>query len=245
LGYQLYDTEAIEHEAQKMGYLESVKEIDEKVPSLFHRLAGHNPALALARLTAIIYQLASRGDAVLLGRGSHILLGAFNCALNVRVVASRKTRIRNLQARGYHEELAPKAIEESGHERGAFTKLAFRVDWDNPELYDITLNMDKLNVEVAVDTVIGLARSELLQEASVDCLRSIEKLALARRAEAALLEAKLDNVSVSVTDPGCIHLSGYVWQDPDRARAEDMLKTVEGAREVENEILVIPRFPET
>ena len=41
LGYNFYDTEAIENAAQEMGFLQDIKEIDEKVPSLFERLFSH------------------------------------------------------------------------------------------------------------------------------------------------------------------------------------------------------------
>ena len=80
LGYSFYDTEAIENTAREMGFLEDVKEIDEKVPSLFQRLFSQKPEVHLDRLNSIIYELASRGNAVFLGRGSHILLRAFKCA---------------------------------------------------------------------------------------------------------------------------------------------------------------------
>ncbi len=37
LGYNFYDTEAIEEAAQEMGFLKDVKEVDEKAPPLFLR----------------------------------------------------------------------------------------------------------------------------------------------------------------------------------------------------------------
>jgi predicted RNA binding protein YcfA (HicA-like mRNA interferase family) len=85
LGYKLYDTEAIENAAREMGFLKDVRKIDEKVPSLFERLFSHRPEMHLDRLHSVIYELASRGNAVFLGRGSHILLRAFKCALHIRV----------------------------------------------------------------------------------------------------------------------------------------------------------------
>src|SRR5512136_2657895 len=153
LGYSLYDTEAIESAAREMGFLKDVKEADEKVPSLFERLFSHQPEVHLDRLQSVIYELASRGNAVFLGRGSHALLKTFKCALQIRVTASLEKRIQTLVERGFLREAAVKAIHKSDHERGAFIKFAFGLDWDNPELYDIVLNMDHLTVNLAVDTV--------------------------------------------------------------------------------------------
>ncbi len=118
LHYSLYDTEAIEITAREMGFLKDVKEVDEKMPSLFERLFSHRPEIHLDRLSAVIYELASRGNAVFLGRGSHILLRAYKCALNIRVTASVEKRIQSLAERGFDREAATKALHKSDHERG-------------------------------------------------------------------------------------------------------------------------------
>ncbi len=245
LGYNLYDTDAIEQAAREMGFLESVRDVDEKVPSLFRRLFSQKPTVQLERLSSVVYELARRGDAVFLGRGSQILLRSFNCALNVRVTASRQRRIQNLVARGYHEEAAADAVDRSDHERGAFIRFAFGVDWDDPGLYDIVLNTDKITVELAVDTVVNLARSQVIQACSVDALRSIECMALLHRAEAAVLEADLTYgqpwaISVAVPEPGHVELTGYVGSEMTRTRAEEVVRAVKGVEAVDNRIRVIP-----
>src|SRR5512135_488931 len=160
LHYSFYDTEAIENTAREMGFLNDVKEVDERMPSLFERLFSHRPEIHLDRLNAVIYELASRGNAVFLGRGSHILLRSLNCALNIRVTASLEKRIQNLAERGFQRDAAIKAIHKTDREREAFIKFAFGLDWDNPELYDMVFNMDNLTVDLAADTVLHVARSE-------------------------------------------------------------------------------------
>jgi cytidylate kinase len=188
LGYNFYDTEAIENAAREMGFLKDVKEADEKVPSLFERLFSHQPAVHLERLQSVIYKLASRGSAVFLGRGSHILLRNFKCALQVRVTASLEKRIQNLVKRGFLREAAVNAIHRSDHERGAFIKFAYGLDWDNSELYDIVLNMDNFTLDFAVDTVLHMVSSEEIKSCSMNALKSLEMMSLARKAEAALSE---------------------------------------------------------
>jgi len=240
LGYDFYDTEAIENTAREMGFLEDVKEIDERVPSLFQRLFSQKPEVHLDRLHSIIYELASRGNAVFLGRGSHILLRTFKCALHIRVIASLGKRIENLVGRGFHREVAIKAIHKSDHERGAFIKFAFGVDWDNPELYDLVLNTDNLTVEMAADTVLHVASSEGIKARSLDAMKSLEMMGLARRAEAALVEAGLKHgPSISVLEPGRIQLTGVVSHEGTRTTAEEVLKGVNGAKFIDNRIQVV------
>ena len=245
LGYNFYDTEAIESAAQEMGFLKDVKEIDEKAPSLFLRFFSKSPEVHLDRLHSVIYELASHGNAVFLGRGSHSLLRIFKCALHIRVIASLAKRIENLVGRGWHREVAIKAIRKSDHERGAFIKFAFEVDWDNPELYDIVLNTDNLTVDLAVQTVLHIARSEEIKARSVDVMRSLEMMGLARRAEAALLEAGLSStsLSISVLEPGKIQLTGIVSEQSNKERAEEVLMKVKGIKSIDNQIKVVLHYP--
>ena len=245
LGYQFYDTEAIENAAREMGFLENIKEIDEKAPSLFQRLFSHKPAIELDRLNSIVYELAKKGNAVFLGRGGHILLKSFSCALHIRVTASIERRVQNLIQRGSQREGALKAIERSDHERGAFIKFAFGVDWENPNLYDLVLNMDKLSIDLGVNTVLVLARSEEIKACSIDAVKSLEMMGLVRRAEAALIEAGLTygpttSISVSVVEPGKIRLSGLAENQATKTRAESLLKALKGMGSIENQIRVGP-----
>jgi cytidylate kinase len=244
LGYRFYDTEAITHMAQALGFPESVREADEKVPSIFQRLFSHKPTVYFDRLYSVIYELAKQGDAVFLGRGSHILLKAFDCALHVRVIASAETRIRTLMDRGFSRDAAARAIKRSDEERSAFVKFAFGVDWEDPALYDLVLNMDKLSVNLAVNTVVNLARSPEIAEASVDAIRSLEVTGLANRAEAALIEASfvhggITGLSVSVVEPGRVRLTGTVEAEGRKVEAEEVLRAVRGVASVENEIRVV------
>jgi cytidylate kinase len=241
LQYNLYDKEAIESAAREMGFLEDVRALDERSPSLFERLFSHRPEIHLDRLSSVIYELASRGNAVFLGRGSHILLRELKCAFHIRVTASLEKRIQNLVERGFQREIAAKAIQQSDQERGAFIKFAFGVDWDDPELYDIVLNTDNLSADLAVDTILHMARSEEIAARSVDAMKSLEMLALARRAEAAIIEAGGGRSfpSVSVVEPGIVRLTGLVGEAEEKLRAEQILKGVKGVTSVDNQLLVI------
>ena len=246
LGYQFFDTEAIENAAREMGFLKNFKEIDEKAPSLFQRLFSHKPAIELDRLNSIVYELAKKGNAVFLGRGSHILLKSFSCALHIRVTASIEIRVQNLIERGFNREGALKAIERSDHERGNFIKFAFGVDWENPGLYDVVLNMDKLSVPLAVNTVIQMARSEEIKTCSIDAIKSLEMMGLQTRAEAALIEAGLTYgptgtyIQVQVEEPRKVLLAGRVDSDATKKRAQEIVQKVKGVSFVDNRVMITP-----
>jgi CMP/dCMP kinase len=246
LGYGYYDTEAIEGAAREMGFLEDVRDVDDKAPSLFGRLFSKEPEIHLDRLGSVIYDLASKGSAVFVGRGSHVLLRDLKCTLHVRVTASLEKRLENLMAKGLQKEVALKAMHRSDQEREAFTKFAFGVDWENPEFYDIVLNTDKLTADLAVDTVLHIARTEEIKARSIDAMTSLGMMALARRAEAALIEAgfSMNRLSLSVPEPGRVHLAGFAHAESDAARAGNVLQGVKGVESVDNEIRIMPAYAE-
>jgi len=246
MGYRFYDTEAIENAAREMGFLKNVKEIDEKAPSLFQRLFSHKPAIEFDRLNSVVYELAGRGDTVILGRGGQILLRDFNCALHVRVTASPEKRIQNLIERGITQEAASKAIEDSDHERSSFIRFAFKADWENDKLYDIVLNMDKVTVKLAVETILTMARSNEIKACSVDAMKSLEMMGLQTRAEAALIEAGLTYgpagtyIQVQVEEPGKVHLTRRVDSDVTKKLAQEIVLKVKGVSSVDNRIMLAP-----
>jgi len=245
LGYRLYDTQAINDKAQELGILGSVEEIDEKTPSRFQRIFSPRPMEDLERLYSVIYELAKQGDAVFLGRGSHLLLRDFPCALHVRVTASPETRIRTLLEQGLSREAAARAIKRNDDERNAFVQFAFGVDWEDPARYDLVLNMDKLSVQLAVSTVLHVVRAPEITDASTEAIRTLGMMALASRAEAALSEASFGHgfvpaLYVSVVEPGKVRVRGNVKAEENRAEAENVLRGVKGVEAVESEIQVVP-----
>jgi len=245
LGYRLYDTKGINQMARELGILDSVREIDEKTPPILQRVFSQKPMVYLERLYSVIFELAKRGDAVILGRGSHILLRDFPCALHVRVIASRETRLGVLTAQGLNRDAAARILKQSDDERGGFVRFAFGVDWDDPARYDLVLNMDKLSVPTAVGAVLALARSRDISDATQDAVSSLEAMALNSRAQAALVEASFtrgfsSSLSVSVVGPGRLHVTGSVESAAKKAEAARILQGVKGVETVENEIQVIP-----
>jgi cytidylate kinase len=245
LGYQLYDTKAINRMAQELGVLGSVREVDEHVPPLLQRLFSQRPMVDLERLYSVIYELARRGDAVFLGRGSHVLLRDFPCALHVRVTASPETCIRTLMAQGLSRDAAARAVQRGDDERAGFVRFAFGVDWENSARYDLVLNVDKIPLDLAVSTVVHMARSPQIADASPADLAALEGRALESRAEAALVAANpggsyAPTLSVSVVRAGTIRVCGQVDTAAQRVEAEQVLRAVKGVLRVENEIQVVP-----
>ena len=242
LHYNFYDTEDVEKKAKELGFLDDIREVDDKPPSLFKQIFSRQPEFWLDRLSTVIYDLTRRGSAVLLGRGGNMLLRSIPQALHVRVIASKETRIKNLLERGYKRKDAVSFMVKSDYERSSFLWFAFRQDWYDPELYDLVLNMDSLTVGAAVDMILCAARLRESQYRRNE-ISSLDLLELASRVSVALTKSGFPAgyVSPLVNAPGKVRLTGVVQIHREKLAAELTALKVEGIESVENEIQIAGR----
>lgn len=117
--------------------------------------------LYLKTMTLIIEELATGGNIVLLGRGSQMILKDLPAALHVLCLAPQKLRAYRLAERdGIGLEDATRRIAESDRGRGAFYRKFWKVDVEDPKLYDLTIDTSRLSYEIAADLVASAARAK-------------------------------------------------------------------------------------
>jgi len=112
-------------------------------------------------MTDIIRELAARGNVVILGRGSQMLLADMPGALHVLCVAPRRLRANRLAERdemGMDE--AVRRTQESDRAQCAFYKKFWRVEVEDPKLYDLTVDTSRLSYEIATDLVIAATKAK-------------------------------------------------------------------------------------
>jgi cytidylate kinase len=117
--------------------------------------------LYLKTMTSIITELAASGKIVLLGRGSQMILKDMPNALHVLCIAPQKMRAQRLAERdemGMEEAL--KRTQASDRGRCGFYKKFWRVDVEDPRLYDLTIDTARLSFEAAADVVTVAARAK-------------------------------------------------------------------------------------
>jgi cytidylate kinase len=92
--------------------------------------------------------------AVLLGRGSPFIL-AEERTLRVLVVAPRPWRIqRRIEETGSSEAEATEQIERDDESRQRFLRTDFKVEPDDPRLYDLVVNTASLGIEGAAELIV-------------------------------------------------------------------------------------------
>lgn len=113
----------------------------------------------LVTLTSVIKGVAARGNVVILGRGSQVILRDDPGAFHVLVYAPKQQRIEALARRdGMTPEDAKKRIKESDQNRAAFHQRFFKVDSESPALYDLALNTAHIPHPLAVEMIAMAVR---------------------------------------------------------------------------------------
>lgn len=114
--------------------------------------------LYIDAITAVVQGLAKRGGVVIVGRASQVILADSPNVLRVAVNAPRGWRASNVAARDdISLEEATRRVSEFDKQRALFHKKFFKVDVDDPSLYELGLNSEKLGVERSIEAIIAAA----------------------------------------------------------------------------------------
>lgn len=241
LNYTYYGEEELFRAADELGFLSDVKKLDEKGPTFLEKFFSEKPKVYLDRLQSVVYEVAKKGDALFFGRGSQFLLNSFDCALHVLVTGSIEKRIdRVMEERRVEREVAEKIIHLSDHDKRGSLRFAFDEEWLNPHLYDLILNTDKLSIDSAVKIVIDAARSDEIKTCGIDSVKSLGKLSLHRKIEAAFLEAGLThpNLFFTVEDVDSVRFYGLVNSLEKKEKIETVMKGIKGIKNIINDLTI-------
>jgi len=241
LKLELYDDKRLEEEALRIGIKpEDLNGLNEKAPGLLSRIWSNRPQIYLDLLEALIYEAAEKGQGIIFGHGSQLLLRDFRCALHVRIYASEPSRIENLMnQRGLRRKAAEKLIHKTDNMQRGFFHFAFHMDWNDPSLYDLVINCDKLSAGSASKFIIQAVRSPEIKECSLRALESMEKFSLSRRIDAAILKNNLisEGFRIDVVEKGVIHITGYVDSPKEGKLLLKVVKGVPGVKDVRSDLV--------
>ena len=108
-------------------------------------------------LGEVVAAIAACGDAVILGRGAHLMLPP-GLALRVLVQAPLPLRIAAVAEReGLDEAAAQRRVEEMERERRSFLARCFRADEGDTSPFDLRVNTGVLGVDATIAIVCAAA----------------------------------------------------------------------------------------
>ncbi len=209
----------------------------EKRPTFWERVVGERAA-HLAFVRAALCQQALGGRLVYHGYLGHFLLPGISHVISVRAVADTDFRVRAAQRqRNLTREDALAYIEKTDRERREWTRFLFEVDWEDPRLYDLVVNLSRMSLHAACETVVRLAEQDEFKPTPAS-LKAMEDLALHSQVSAALaMDFRTRGAELTITaDGGIVTVTGRSrW--PEVADAVPaVVRHVPGVKEVKCEI---------
>ena len=169
LGWQAFDREMLRAIAEHSSHREVVlSRFDEHAIGAFDDYVGQfvvpgNPGrFAYWReLVRTVWALARRGNVVLVGRGAHWVL-AREFGLSVRILAPAEYRAAAIaRAEGLSKDEARRRMQRDDRQQARFVRQVFGRAIDDPEGYDLVLNVGTLGADAAVRTIGDALRHKL------------------------------------------------------------------------------------
>jgi cytidylate kinase len=155
LGYSLYWREIINQAALRSGAPEvALAMIDELglldlTPSEQELQAYHQA------IRQVILEFAAQDNTVILGRAGQMILQDQPACLHIRLFAPPEFRTQALASRNNLPIKAARAqITASDQYRRQYLRQFFQVEWDDPTLYHLVINMAHFRLEQAVDLIL-------------------------------------------------------------------------------------------
>jgi cytidylate kinase len=234
LGYQFAERDIISKAADRFGAdVARLSHAVEERPTLVDRLSTAQRRFA-QYVEATVQELAARDDIVLVGLASTIILGGMPHTLRVRVTAPEGRRAERVaQGEGLDSTAALDRVRQSDRERGGRVWFLYHVDLENPLLYDLVINTERLEAEEGARLVQQGLQQPCFRstEASRLTMRNLSLVAQARGVLVADPVTCGRSISVDCAD-GVVSLGGRVEEWPVRRAAEQALGKVPGIREV-------------
>lgn len=162
LGFTFYNKKLLEDLSKDMGKSSDViAGIDEHTRSasddFVHSLINPDyvsDVTFIKNLVKLMYKIAKRGKAVILGRGGSSILPAESC-LDVRITAPESFRIKNaIKYEKLTREQAIKRVRKVTNRRADFVKQYFGQDINDIKLYDLVINTQQVSLDEAIDLIV-------------------------------------------------------------------------------------------
>jgi cytidylate kinase len=249
LGYPMVGREVLVAAAEKLGVTE--EQLTRKMvrsPGLWDRMTSNRRTYVTAVQAALAEQSAA-GDLVYHGHAGHLLLKDIPCVLRVRLIAPLEMRLRALMEKQHlNREAAVGYIEDIDEDRVRWTKFIYGVDWRDPTLYDLVINLEKMSVSSACAMIAAVVKLEefSLTDAVKKRLRDFQLACRVKLALAANIQTR--DVDFAVTaDAGAVEVTGDLPRAGMLTRASErdegeVLRTAEAVEGVKNVFLNLHKF---
>ena len=102
----------------------------------------------------LVEDVYSAGNAIILGWGGQCILRQKPDVLHVRLIKDKEAKIKTIMERlDLGEKAAENHVVRQEKDSQSYVKHYFDEDWNDVRLYDLVLDMGKINIEQGVNTI--------------------------------------------------------------------------------------------
>lgn len=126
--------------------------------------------------TTLIRQLL-KNNITYYGPAAFVLVQGISHVLKVRLIASLENRIKAMmKSESKSAKEVEKIIIKRDKEYSKWSEFIFKADISNPNLYDLVINLDQIEIPQAIDIIINTINSKRFQPMtySINCLKDTE-----------------------------------------------------------------------
>jgi cytidylate kinase len=208
-------------------------------------IRGPSPerTLYMAAIQLALAERAEQGSFVYHGHAGHFLLRGIPQILTVRIIAPLKYRAQNLmKLQNISFEEAAKMIERMDEDRIKWTRFLYNVDWRDPALYHLVINLEYISLDTASRIIISALDQPEFKD-TPETQKMVKDFALATRVKVHLAthdRTKGLELAVHARD-GMVKITGSFLTSGIFARGKHTIKNdlrqvtkeVNGVKEVE------------
>jgi cytidylate kinase len=220
--------------------ISEVEKYDEKKPSIWQSISIQKKKFSHL-IRAAMYELATKENVVIVGRGGQAIFKDFPGVLHVRVIAPHATRVsRLMEQKGCDEKNANRIISESDHDSSGYVSAYFDADWDNKDLYDIVINTRTMSLDTAVAVITHAVGADEFKQRP-QAYDNFGDLALTQQVEAAVLEIPGLEDAKLVVEKGVANLSGLAKSSAAKEECEKVVSNIKGITKIVNQLEVVKK----
>jgi cytidylate kinase len=157
-----------------------------KPPGFLERFK-HKRYQYLALFQAALAEEVKNGNVVYHGNAGHLMLKGVAPVLRIRIIAPIEMRLAMVEERlKLTGNEALDYIQKMDEGRKKWTQFLYGVNWEDPVLYDLVVNLEHLDIDQACEVINALTRASTCFELSTQCRDELEDFAVASRVRAAL-----------------------------------------------------------
>ncbi len=240
LGYRCISREVLVDASKEYGIDEKklYKALIEK-PGILERLRLDR-YFYIACIQAALLKEVKDNNVVYHGHAGHLLLREVPHVFRVRVIANQEQRIKAAMERhGFNRYESLEYIENVDKQRAKWTKFLYHIDWYDPSLYDVLMNLEHISISGACDIICDAANMEEFKT-TTELLRTIDDLSLSADAKARVIaHENLRDVDINIKSRwGVLTIKGTVGLPEEEEMIKKIVQNTPGVRTVNSDIRV-------